>query len=349
MALATVYSRALIGVDAPLVTVETHLSNGLPSLSIVGMLETAVRESKERVRCAIINSGLEFPARRITINLAPADLPKIGGRYDLAIALSILAASEQIPAERLQRYEFLGELALGGEIRGIHGVLPAAVQIRQTGRQLILPSSNSHEAALVKDATTFHAGHLLQICSSLINDQALESCRLPDLQTTSQVAEESVSGIIRGQAQAKRALQIAAAGQHNLLMIGPPGTGKTLLANSLVSLLPRLGEQQALELAAVKSVAGHSIDPSSWDMPPFRAPHHTASSIALVGGGGKVKPGEISLAHHGVLFLDELPEFNRQVLEVLREPLESGSITLSRANYRLKFPARFQFLGAMNP
>ena len=350
MGLATVYSRALIGVDAPLVTVETHLSAGLPSLSIVGMPETAVRESKERVRSAIINSNLDFPQQRITVSMAPADLPKVGGRYDLAIALSILAASGQIPQDSVGSREFLGELALNGDIRAVYGVLPAAVQVRKVGRQLIIPTANSNEGGLVKDSPAVHAGSLLIICDHLIRQQEFPPCR-PGTQELQIPGNPQLSKLkfIQGQSLAKRALLIAAAGQHNLLMIGPPGTGKTLLANALPELLPRLSEQQALELAAVKSVAGVPIDPALWNIPPFRSPHHTASSVALVGGGSRVKPGEISLAHHGVLFLDELPEFNRHVLEVLREPLEGGSITLSRAYYRLKFPARFQLLAAMNP
>ena len=349
MSLATVYSRALMGVDAPLVRVEAHLSNGLPGLSIVGMAEKAVRESKDRVRSAILNANLEFPARRITINLAPADLPKVGGRYDLAIALSILAASGQCPVETLAGSEFLGELALSGELRGVQGALPAVVAARSAGRVLVLPGSNSAEAAVVHDNTGRQASHLLEVVNWLGQGAALPGCTASEMDIPAPPVDRSTAPLIRGQLQARRALEIAAAGRHNLLFVGPPGTGKTLLASALPQLLPPLEERDALELAAVRSVARVPVCPQQWLVPPFRAPHHSASAIALVGGGATVKPGEISLAHRGVLFLDELPEFNRQVLEVLREPLESGFMTLSRANYRFRFPAAFQLVAAMNP
>jgi magnesium chelatase family protein len=343
MSLAVVYTRANIGIDAPLVTVETHLSNGLPSLAIVGLPEAAVRESKERVRSAILNAGLEFPTRRMTINLAPADLPKSGGRYDLAIALSILAASGQIPAPGLADYEVLGELALNGTLR-------AVLAAREQGRTLLLPAVNSAEASLVRGVRALAGAHLLEVCNQLRTGKGMQRC---EFQEPPLMASERHEGTrfadIKGQHAAKRALQVAAAGAHNILFIGPPGTGKTLLANSLVSLLPPLDEADALEAAAIKSIARRPIDAARWLQPEFRAPHHTATSIALVGGGAQASPGEITLAHRGVLFLDELPEFNRSVLEVLREPLESGHITISRASYRLQLPANFQLVAAMNP
>ncbi|MBL4820698.1 MAG: YifB family Mg chelatase-like AAA ATPase [Gammaproteobacteria bacterium] len=350
MSLATTFSRALVGVDAPLVTVETHISNGLPCLNIVGLPETAVKESKERVRSAIINSNLEFPTRRITINLAPADLPKVGGRYDLAIALSILAAAGQLPADALMQYEFLGELALGGELRGVLGVLPAAIQTRTTQRVLIIPSANGAEASMVSQCTVHHAAGLTAIFDMLVNGSKLGRCSSGTFTRISGGTSNSIElSSVRGQLLPKRALQIAAAGGHNILFKGPPGTGKTMLASTLPGILPALEEAEALELAAIRSVASQQIDLSNFAVRPFRSPHHTATAAAMVGGGIRGCPGEVSLAHKGVLFLDELPEFNRKVLEVLREPMESGVITLSRANYRIQFPANFQLVAAMNP
>ena len=359
MPLAVIHTRARMGIEAPLVTVEVHLSNGLPALNIVGLPEAAVRESKDRVRSAIMNSQFEFPTRRITINLAPADLPKEGGRYDLAIALGILAASEQIPSTQLEQHEFLGELALSGSLRPVPGVLPAALATRKQGRTLMVPALNADEANLPNGAKTIAGTTLLEICDYLRepsnenekyeaknNVLKLHQSALPRTQAffTGPNLNE-----VKGQHQAKRALTIAAAGGHSLLMYGPPGTGKTMLASRLPSILPPMDEREALESAAIASISGKSFDPASWLQRPFRAPHHTASAVALVGGGCTPKPGEISLAHNGVLFLDELPEYDRKVLEVLREPLESGSVVISRAASQAHFPAKFQLVTAMNP
>lgn len=347
MSLAVIYSRGRSGIEAPLVTVEVHVANGLPSMSIVGLPETAVKESKDRVRGALLNSRFEFPAQRITINLAPADLPKEGGRFDLAIALGILAASGQIPTLHLAHYECIGELSLGGELRPVNGVLPIAIQARNSQRKLILPKENTAEAALVKDIEIIPAMHLLEICAHL-SGQTL-------IPTEFQRAEPAIKPVdidfadVHGQYHVKRAFEIAAAGAHNLLMLGPPGTGKSMIASRLPTILPPLTEQQAQETAAIASISEQGLDIDNWLQPPFRAPHHTASAAALVGGGSNPKPGEISLAHNGTLFLDELPEFDRKVLEVLREPLETGHITISRASRQADFPARFQLIAAMNP
>ncbi|WP_305909666.1 YifB family Mg chelatase-like AAA ATPase [Methylomarinum sp. Ch1-1] len=347
MSLAIVYSRGRSGIDAPLVTVEVHVSNGLPSLSIVGLPETAVKESKDRVRGAILNSHFEFPIQRITINLAPADLPKEGGRFDLAIALGILAASEQIPKQALSRYECIGELSLGGELRPISGALPVAIHSRDADRQLILPSENLAEAALVKQAELIPADSLLQVCAHLSGQKSIETTLAEHDTPVSDHALDFAD--VQGHFQVKRALEIAAAGGHNLLMMGPPGTGKSMLAARMPSIVPDLSEQQAQETAAIASISNQGLDISQWRRPPFRAPHHSASAAALIGGGSNPRPGEISLAHHGMLFLDELPEFDRKVLEVLREPLENGYITISRASRQADFPARFQLIAAMNP
>ena len=345
MSLALVYARASLGIDAPLVTVEVHLSNGLPSLSIVGLPETAVRESKDRVRSAIINSHLEFPARRITINLAPADLPKEGGRFDLAIALGILAASEQIPASELHQFECVGELALSGALRAVTAVLSAGLACGLAGRQLIVPQANSQEAGLCSGTTIYQANNLLSVCAHFHKRQTLPLCEEP---TNEACVHPHNLSEVKGQEQAKRALTVAAAGQHNLLFYGPPGTGKTMLAQCLPSILPSLSTEQALEVAAIHSMAGFEGLRATC-LPPFRSPHHTATAPAMVGGGARANPGEVSLAHHGVLFLDEFPEFQRRVLEVMREPLESGSVVISRANYKTRYPSNFQLIAAMNP
>jgi magnesium chelatase family protein len=348
MSLAVVYSRAQEGVSAPLVTVEVHLSNGLPGLSIVGLPETVVKESKDRVRGALLNSQFEFPARRITINLGPADLPKEGGRFDLPIALGILAASGQVPKESLRSHEFVGELALSGELRSVRGILPVALHSRNSERALVCPRENGNEAALVGGATVFGAQHLLDVCAHLNGMQQLTAHNGLDW-TALRHPEANDMADVCGQAHAKRALEIAAAGGHSLLMAGPPGTGKTMLASRLPGILPPMTEEEALESAAIASISDQGLATDRWQTRPFRTPHHTASGVALVGGGSHPRPGEISLAHRGVLFLDELPEFDRRVLEVLREPLESGRITISRAARQAEFPARFQLIAAMNP
>ncbi|WP_449468034.1 YifB family Mg chelatase-like AAA ATPase [Stenotrophomonas humi] len=345
MSLALVHSRARAGVHAPAVQVEVHLSGGLPSTQIVGLPEAAVRESRDRVRAALLCAQFEFPARRITINLAPADLPKEGGRFDLPIALGILAASGQIDRATLAGHEFIGELALTGELRAVDGALPAAIAAATEQRTLIVPAGNAGEAALAQHASVKAARTLLEVCASLAGDKVLPTAQLPPMQLCAQPDLADV----RGQQQARRALEIAAAGGHHLLLLGSPGCGKTLLASRLPGILPEASETEALEAAAIASVSGRGVDPGRWRQRPFRSPHHTASAVALVGGGSHPRPGEISLAHNGVLFLDELPEWNRHALEVLREPLESGTVTISRAARSIEFPARFQLVAAMNP
>lgn len=348
MSLSIVYSRARLGIDAPQVTVEVHLSSGLPAFNIVGLPETTVKEAKDRVRSALINSHFDFPSDgKITVNLAPADLPKEGGRFDLPIAVGIIAAMGNIDQSILNQVELCGELALSGEIRPIIGEIPTAYACRPTGRSCILPKTNAGTAVLVNGVSIVGVDNLNRVFNYLTAKEPVvyEAATLSENTTESPLDLQDVVG----QPMAKRALEIAASGGHNLLFSGPAGTGKSMLAQRLNTILPVMTDEEALQSAAIHSVCGKEINPATWKERPFRTPHHTASGVALVGGGSNPRPGEISLAHNGVLFLDELPEFNRSVLDVLREPLETGSVTISRANRQADFPARFQLVAAMNP
>ncbi|MRW87272.1 YifB family Mg chelatase-like AAA ATPase [Pseudoduganella sp. FT26W] len=350
MSLAVLKSRALAGMEAQEVSVEVHLANGLPSFAIVGLADTEVKEAKDRVRAAIQNGGFEFPAQRITVNLAPADLPKESGRFDLPIALGILAASKQIPARRLHQYEFAGELSLSGELRPIRGALAMSLATRRNGGCLafILPLANADEAALVSTAAIYPADSLLQVCRHFAGKSVESMLSRHEAAPLAAAPEYPDFADVKGQLLVKRALEVAAAGNHSVLLVGPPGSGKTMLASRFPGLLPQMTDEEALEAAAVQSLTG-AFRIENWKRRPFRSPHHTSSGAALVGGGSVPRPGEISLAHRGVLFLDEFPEFDRRVLDVLREPMESGHITISRAARQADFPAHFQLIAAMNP
>ena len=346
MTVATVASRALAGIDAPEVTVEVHLGPGLPAFHIVGLPDAEVREARDRVRAALNHAHFEFPARRITVNLAPAELPKDSSRFDLPIAIGILAASGQLDPHALNGQEFAGELSLTGELRPVRGALAMALSARASGRAFVLPEGNAPQAALAQGARILPAKSLLEVVAHLAREAPL-----PEYQGDSAAASAAYPDFcdVKGQQQAKRALEVAAAGAHSVLMIGPPGTGKSMLAARFPGILPPLSEDEALQVAAVHSVSTAGFEAARWGERPFRAPHHSASGAALVGGGSLPRPGEISLAHHGVLFLDELPEFDRDVLEALREPIESGRIAIARAARQIEFPARFQLVAAMNP
>lgn len=357
MSLALVQSRALLGLHAPQVTVEVHLANGLPCFTLVGLADVEVKEARERVRSALVNAGLEFPGnKRITVNLAPADLPKDSGRFDLPIAIGILAASGQLDAQRLAGWEFAGELSLSGELRPVRGALATSLALQQQREPVlqVLPPDSAEEAAWVPEARVFRARHLLDVVKAFLPRpgvdepeftpgwQRVAGAPLPACASSAEMAD------IKGQAQAKRALEIAAAGGHSLLLVGPPGAGKSMLAQRFADLLPPMSVDEALQAAALASLSGRFCA-QRWAQRPTASPHHTASAVALVGGGSPPRPGEISLAHHGVLFLDEFPEFSRAALEALREPLETGRITIARAAQRAEFPARFQLIAAMNP
>ena len=347
--LAIIFSRTQLGMSAISVNVEVHLSNGLPAFNVVGMPETAVKESKDRVRSAITSSKFEFPARRITVNLAPADVPKVGGRFDLPIALGILVASGQIKANSLSEYEIIGELGLTGQVKKVAGCLPSAIACKDSNRKMLLPQLSAKEASFVEDLELFPVNSLSDAAGHFTNMSPVVFQPKGYLEFVSgETHQKMCFSEIKGQSQAKNALEIAASGGHHLLMSGPPGCGKTMLATRFRSILPELSTKEALETASIYSVSEMGFDISSWKQRPFRAPHHSASAVALIGGGGRPKPGEISMAHNGVLFLDELPEFSRQVLDQLREPIEAGYINIVRANARVTYLSQFQLIAAMN-
>lgn len=345
--LAQVWTRAELGLASPAVMVEVHLSNGLPSLTLVGLPESAVRESKDRVRSALLSSDADYPTRRITINLAPADLPKQGGRYDLPIAIGLLAASGQVLSERLAQTEWVGELGLDGELRPVAGILPVAIAASESGRTLIVPMEQLAVCAVVPNLRVLGASHLRQVMAFLAGTGSLHTADGRSLAQESLPQPDLIE--VRGQAMGKRALEIAAAGGHSLLLVGPPGSGKSMLATRMAGILPPLSEAQRLQSAAIHSLASLPVEPILAGQLPYQSPHHSASAVALVGGGSKPRPGAISIASHGILFLDELPEFDRRTLEMLREPLESGEVRIARAAYQATYPANFMLIAAMNP
>ncbi|MDO6465008.1 YifB family Mg chelatase-like AAA ATPase [Pseudoalteromonas carrageenovora] len=348
MSLARIYSRAQVGINAPEVIVEVHLGNGLPAFHIVGLPEASVKESKDRVRSALENSQFGFPDQRITVNLAPADLPKDGGRFDLAIAVGILVASGQIVCPDIHKYEFYGELALNGEVRGVNAILPSVLAAKEQDRCCFLPFANDSLASLVNGVKRKAVSSIQEVWGDLLNQQPLPlNIEYPDCTQAPDFLLDLSD--VKGQPGAKRVLEIAAAGGHNLLFLGPPGTGKSMLAQRMATIMPTMSDDEAISTAALYSIIGQSIDLTNWRQRPFRNPHHTCSAVALVGGSSNPKPGEISLAHNGVLFLDELPEFERKVLDSLREPMETGTVTISRAARQMEFPAQFQLITALNP
>ncbi|WP_024611309.1 YifB family Mg chelatase-like AAA ATPase [Pseudoalteromonas sp. TB64] len=348
MSLARIFSRAQVGINAPEVIVEVHLGNGLPAFHIVGLPEASVKESKDRVRSALENSQFGFPDQRITVNLAPADLPKDGGRFDLAIAVGILVASGQIVCPDIHKYEFYGELALNGEVRGVNAILPSVLAAKEQDRCCFLPLVNDSLASLVNGVKRKAVSSIQEVWGDLLNQQPLPlNVEYPDCTQAPDFLLDLSD--VKGQPGAKRVLEIAAAGGHNLLFLGPPGTGKSMLAQRMATIMPTMSDDEAISTAALYSIIGQSIDLTNWRQRPFRNPHHTCSAVALVGGSSNPKPGEISLAHNGVLFLDELPEFERKVLDSLREPMETGTVTISRAARQMEFPAQFQLITALNP